>query len=339
MDENPLAAWLAGRQPDEQPTRTGHAGSPPPAAPEGSGRGQPMDEPGSDREQSQAGPDGREESQAEPPDAAEDREVRSTRTGSRMRRLVIAAAVPWVVAAGFAAAAVTTRAQTPTGAQPSAGAAPSPSAESETGGAVGVAGSPRQAVEAVAVAVARREASGAGQGKQQTYADLAVAESLERHGDVAVVRVLADVLERRDGRWTRAGLQRLAVPVSYSSSPVPLGEPWPLGRPELSVRPLEWHGRDDAELTEEVRRALSAAGYGSIRHTSVVEPETPAPVLRASFEGDPPGRAGPGAYQVWLSNQRPRRVLGAAGGPNRGSTPQRGPRAPDTATPDPTRSE
>ncbi len=93
------------------------------------------------------------------------------------------------------------------------------------------------------------------------YLEHGVVERIERHGDHAVVGVLAVVLMRDDDRYTQVVARRLAVPVALGPPVRPAGAPWWLGEVDLTTTPPDPLAEEDApEVLLELSEALATAG-------------------------------------------------------------------------------
>lgn len=145
------------------------------------------------------------------------------------------------------------------------------------------------------------------------YVDQAQPESIERHGEVAVVTVAAVVLEGREDRWESVRTARYAVAVEDrpDEDPVVLGSPWPLAPPR-TAEPIagEAEPLDDPALATELSAALEAAGYRDLADLASL-PGAPAPLLRLQVHALAPGEAAPGRHEVWVTTGDAPRVAGS----------------------------
>jgi hypothetical protein len=152
------------------------------------------------------------------------------------------------------------------------------------------------------------------------YVDLAQPESLERHGDVAVVTVTAVLLEGRDGRWETVRPARYGVALrEEDAGPVVLGTPWALPSPDADALPgpdaesLEAPPADpveDAGLVADVTAALAAVGWGEPSAVALV-PDSPPPLLRVRVTAAAPGEAAARTHDIWLEDGEVLRVAGS----------------------------
>ena len=96
---------------------------------------------------------------------------------------------------------------------------------------------------------------------EDLYLEHGAVERIERHGDHAVVGVLAVVLVRDGERYAQVAARRLAVPVSLGPPVRPAGAPWWLGEVDLSTAPPDpLAEEEDPEVLLELGEALTAAG-------------------------------------------------------------------------------
>lgn len=131
-----------------------------------------------------------------------------------------------------------------------------------TSGAVGPLG-------AVALAVARAWLTDVGPRLEiegvEPHADLylehGIVERIERHGDHAVVGILAVVLVRDGETYARVEPRRLAVPLALGPPARPAGAPWWLGDVDLSATPpTSLVEEEDPAVLLEISEAVAAAG-------------------------------------------------------------------------------
>jgi hypothetical protein len=107
------------------------------------------------------------------------------------------------------------------------------------------------------------------------YLEQAVVESVEVHGDLAVVGLLAVVLERDDDTYGEVAAHRLAVPVRLAPSGArPAGPPWWLPAPDLEPAPPALETLEDPDLGVAVAEVLASHGYEELE------------VLRLATHGD-----------------------------------------------------
>lgn len=140
------------------------------------------------------------------------------------------------------------------------------------------------------------------------YADQAVGIGIERLGDVAVVTVTALVLEGDDRGWDRSRTARYAIALRSGPSGVdPLGGPWALPTPDA---PPEPEPVDDESSPDRVLAALEAAGYRQISDLRLSRPAGLDGVLVAAARAVAPGEDAPDAQQVWIRDGPEAAVLG-----------------------------
>lgn len=237
------------------------------------------------------------------------------RPAARRRLLIALAVVPWVVVAlllGRGGAAP----PAPTGSPDPAGT-PEPVGATHPRGAAGAAapatppapiGSRAEvSTQALAVAALRSHETGA-VGATVRYVDLAVAEGVEHVGDLAVVRVLAVVLEGDAQGYDTARALRYAVPVTADGRGV-LGPPWPVGEVDVAA-PAGPAPAGDVPAAGVVE-ALDAAGYTQIEvHGAGTHPDLPGVVV-ADVVAVAPGDAAPRERRVLLADGARLTLLGA----------------------------
>lgn len=252
----------------------------------------------------------------------------------RSRRLMVLAAIPWVLVLLLAvptlrrALADDGAAARPAPAQTSTTGSPAPAVPAVPAGQVGA---PADGLEPAAVAsglaelaVRARWSTAAVPVPGARYVEQARAIAQRPQGtETVVVRVAALVLTAGAGGWEPPTEQLLDVAVS-TDPPRLLGGPWPVtGAPPVVER-------DAPERVEDVTGALVAAGYdvtveavaelegtGLLRAT--VEGSGPPPPIGTAEAGAPAPVATPGRFEVVLVAE-PLAVADAT----TGTTPERG---------------
>lgn len=142
----------------------------------------------------------------------------------------------------------------------------------------------------------------AGAGRQR-YVDLATVEAIAWRGDLAVVRVLAVVLEGADGQVTDTTLRRYAVAARDAGSTAELlGGPWPLsgpvaivGQPGLQYEPPQDPGP--------VVAALEAAGWSQVTVSSTGRDPALPGIVAAVVEAVAPGETAVATHTPWLAEE------------------------------------
>lgn len=305
--DNPLAVWL--RQQEHRP------GVPP----RGSWAAEENEASGADATEPLGPPDGQAgASRSELWDLEPEAPRRPRRPRSR---LVMLAALPWVLAVFLAiglwsgadgrstpAAAGAVTATSPATPRPLPTASPVRDPERSPDDA---------AVRDVAALAVRSALSGPALGAEGShgaqrarFVEDAVATGLEPAGDMLVVTVSALVLEGGPNGWDTASVRRYAVPVRISpQGPEAASAPWP-----IADRPSTPHGSSSPEadpaVVEAVRAALGLAGYRDLRAVTVSRDPALAGVLLAHVEATGPGEAGAGVWDVWLRDTPEPAVLG-----------------------------
>lgn len=234
------------------------------------------------------------------------------RTGPS-RRLLGLVVLSWTVAAALGAMAITSdalpwprpagRDATPNGARPETGAAPA---------VPDVHDAHARAAAAIAVRQAVTTAADAG-GEARRYVDLAVPESVRRHGDVRIVTVAAVVLEGSAEAWHTVRPARFAVPITIDDGHVvALGAPWPLPAPRLAGDEQPW--RRAAAESHGLERALREAGYRDLGTLEVHDRADVPRVLRVRVDARAPDESTSRSHEVWLRADPSPTVLGAETG-------------------------
>lgn len=287
MSDNPLAEWLQERQ--------------------NALRGSPDDDEGSTDAEARSWPAG----SAGTKDARGARwvrpfdEVDGGRTGRR-RVVLLLAVIPWVLT-GVLAAAVLDRPGSPADAEqpPPVAAPPGQAVDDQVVGAVA----------ALAVRTARTTAGTGASGDGRRYVDLVVPEAVRREGDVAVVTLVAVVLEGSADRWHTARPARFAVPVGVTDGrPVALDQPWPLPVAPAPEAPVAW---EPATADRDgVAAAITAAGYADVEVLHLDASADVPGLLRASVRARAPGETVANDHRVWLRDQPELAVLGVHARPS-----------------------
>ncbi|MGH3442584.1 MAG: hypothetical protein ACRDUY_11200 [Nitriliruptorales bacterium] len=132
------------------------------------------------------------------------------------------------------------------------------------------------------------------------YLEHVVVESVDLPlPDLAVVSLLAVMLDAEDDVWTGARTLRLAVPVRLSPEAAsPAGSPWLLPAPDLSIDAPDWIAVDDPVEMAAAGAALVAAGYRDVSVDRLERSESWP--LRATVTAVAPGAAEPAEHTVWL---------------------------------------
>lgn len=117
--------------------------------------------------------------------------------------------------------------------------------------------------------------------------------------DTAVATVVAVVMEADEGSYTSARIVRVGVPIALDEAGAhPAGEPWWLPAPDLAPRPVTWTPVDDPDALARAGAALETVGYGQV---SVLELATsPTWPLRATVTAVAPGADVAGEHVIWL---------------------------------------
>lgn len=129
--------------------------------------------------------------------------------------------------------------------------------------------------------------------------------------DVAVVTLVAIVLDHGDEGYTDARAVRLAVPVALDDRGAhPAGDPWWLAPPDLAARAPEWRTVDDPDALALAGAALESAGYRDIDvHELASSPTWP---LRVTATAVAPGAETASEHSVWLRDHLGRLVVAGA---------------------------
>lgn len=227
----------------------------------------------------------------------------------RRRRLVLLATVPWLVAAAIVVGAL---------GDSTAGSRPPPQAGAgagtvEAGPAVaGQSVDPRLgAAAAVAVRLSVTTPADTPDGDaERRYVDSAAPEAVRWSGDVAIVTVLAVVLEGPADAWRMARTARFAVPVGLvDGQAVVLGEPWAVSPPPESAPVAGW--APAAGDRGAIAGAAEAAGYADVEVLEVEALPDDTSVLRARIRARAPGESTARVHAPWLHADPDPAVLGA----------------------------
>lgn len=226
----------------------------------------------------------------------------------RRRFVLLIATLPWLVAGGLGAAALSTTSHQPA---PSAGG--DESAAAAAGPAPALSDAMDATVGAAAAIAVRLSVTTSGQappdGSERRYVDLAVPEAMRWHGDVAVVTVAAVVLEGPAEHWRAARATRFAVPVGLvDGEAVILGDPWVVGPWADREAPVGWQAT--AADAGAVAVAAEAAGYSDADVREITAHADLAGVLRAEILAHAPGEQSPRVHQLWLRTEPELTVLG-----------------------------
>lgn len=302
LADNPLGVWL--RQQEQQLS----------GPPRGSWGAEPADTAAADSTEpigpvdgAAAGP------RPEPWDLEPEVEPRADRPRPR---LLMLAAVPWVLAVLLAIGLfaggdeqATTAPVEP--AAPSAPPTPDPAPTPAQ-----VLDPPRPSTDPafgeVAALAVRSALSGpiAGGAPRARFVEDAVATGAERVGDVVFVTVSALVLEGGPNGWDTARVRRYAIPVSTGSGgPAAVGAPWPIADQPPAPPSSPSHVTDPA-VVEAVHSALTRAGYSELQGVAVTRDPVLTGVLLAHVEATGPAQTGAGAWDVWLRDGPEPSVLG-----------------------------
>lgn len=101
------------------------------------------------------------------------------------------------------------------------------------------------------------------------YAEHVAVEAIHREGGLAVVVLIAVILEHSEDGVT-ADLRRIAVPmVEGGEAPAIAGTPWWLPAPDFTSFELRSHPVEDADHIEAASEALRQAGYADIEVVSL----------------------------------------------------------------------
>lgn len=316
MADNPLAAWLLQQdRPPGASAEEGRAAAPGPTAATG---------PAAATAVAGAPPAGAPDGQS--PSVWDLEPGPATRSP---RRLILMAVIPWIVVVVLVATLWRPAAGTsaPPSGEPAAARGPAAADPGAADDAEEIA-EPSRATSATATATAGEdamlrhiaaltvkaelhgavEADGeAGPDMRVRYADEAVGTDIERLGDVAVVTVIALVLEGGERGWDRSLTTRHAVALrSVPSGVEPLGAPWAL---PPSGTPPEHEPVPD-ESPDRVLTALEAAGYRQISDLRLSRPAGVGGVLVAAARAVGPGEDAPTEQQVWIRDGPEPSVLG-----------------------------
>lgn len=129
--------------------------------------------------------------------------------------------------------------------------------------------------------------------------------------DVAVVTLIAIVLDHGDEGYTDARPVRLAVPIALDDLGArPAGDPWWLTPPDLTARPPEWRMVDDPDALALAGVALEAAGYRDIDVRELAS--SPSWPLRVTATAVAPGAHDAREHTVWLRDHLGRLVVAGA---------------------------
>jgi hypothetical protein len=230
----------------------------------------------------------------------------STRS-ARPTRLLIAAAVPWVIVVGVGWAALTRTPPASPVAAVAASTAPTPTAPASTSGGPADAGvSPvlDQRLAAAAVLTVRLAAP------DGQYIDTAVAEQAHSVAGATVVTVATAVLDRVGAQWTGPRHVRFAVPFAVDQSePVALSAPWvlPSTDPARATPPAK--PVDDAALAAAAVDALGAAGYRGIAAPQLRRHPALPDIVAVHVSARAPGERTARDHEIWLDSAASR-VLG-----------------------------
>lgn len=329
MPDSPLAAWLQAQDPGREPGGAGTAAalSGPEQDDEG-GMGGPRD------------PLGPLDLGATPGTRQDLWDLSEPPPSGRMRRLLVVAALPLMavllvagaLAANHAGTDESTGRPTEVAVVPSAGGtgeevpdasvssaamSTAPDAPTQPEAAPVAPGETMQdALLAVAELHVRAALSGPpepGTGTEPArarYADTAVATAVTRVDDVAIVTVIALLLEGGPQGWDTARPVRYALALREGvGGPQPLGAPWAVNLPEgspPSASPID----PEPALVASVGAALEAAGYSGLQGLAVARSEAPHGVLLARVRGLAPGARDPADHEVWLTDDPSPVVLG-----------------------------
>ncbi len=290
MDHNPLAGWLDGGE--------GAAPSLPP------------------REQKQ--PESP-ELQPESP-GLRGRDARGLRRPRRLRLLLLAA-VPWVLVLALVARSPSARTQPDVGAATPAHHPANPSQSPRTPVAAqtpdptpatrAVPPVPTAASEGAQAALAVRNALTlpAGEHGAASYVDFAIPEAWERVGPHTVVTVRAVVLHGDAEGWRSTRVSRYAVPLlDAEEGPTVAGAPWPVAVDDVRRRALPWTDADADHGA--VVAALKEAGFSEISAVLLDERGGVPGLLRARFSAAGATEPSRRRHVVWLSTEPAIRVLG-----------------------------
>lgn len=225
----------------------------------------------------------------------------------RRRVLLLLAVLPWLVAGGLAAATLSTAQHPATSAEEHgttvSAATPAPALAEVMNPAFGAA-----AVVAVRLSVTT-SGDAAAEEQERRYVDLAVAEEMRWHGDVAVVTVKAVILEGPAERWRVARAARFAVPVGLvDGETVVLDTPWVVSPPDVTERSAGWQ-TTTADAVD-VATAAAAVGYTDAEVLETTAHPGLAGVLRAQIRAHAPGEQGARDHQLWLRTEPEPAVLG-----------------------------
>jgi hypothetical protein len=229
-----------------------------------------------------------------------------TSRGARPTRLLIVAAVPWVivVAVGWAALSKTPPAHPTAPVVADATSAP-PVATNDSPAPVATAGHELDHQLAAAAVLTVRLAA-----PDDQYVDTAVAEQAHSVAGATVVTVATAVLDRAGGQWTGPRHVRFAVAFAADQAePVALSAPWVLpstgpARAEPPAKPV-----DDDALADAAVGALGAAGYREIAAPQLRRHPALPDILAAHVSARAPGERTVRDHEIWLDSAASR-VLG-----------------------------
>lgn len=117
--------------------------------------------------------------------------------------------------------------------------------------------------------------------------------------DVAVVSLVAIMLDADGETWSGVRLLRLAVPVRLAPDGArPAGTPWLLPAPDLSMDEPEWVAVEEPEELAAAGAAVVAAGYRDVEVHRLERSESWP--LRATITAVAPGMTSASDHVVWL---------------------------------------
>lgn len=129
--------------------------------------------------------------------------------------------------------------------------------------------------------------------------------------EVAVVTLVAIVLDHGDEGYTDARAVRLAVPIALDDRGArPAGDPWWLAPPDLAARPPEWRTVDDPDALALAGAALESAGYRDIDVRELAS--SPIWPLRITATAVAPGAHTVQQHSVWLRDHLGQLVVAGA---------------------------
>ena len=218
------------------------------------------------------------------------------------RRLLLAAALPWLVVLALGAVAVNRSA--PASSAPPVQPVPSLSAAPAAGQASSAVDRQLAAAAVLTLRLAMPD---------DQYLDTAVAEQIDTVEGAAVVTVAAAVLDRAQGQWSGPRHVRFAIPFSVGQSePVALAAPWVLPATDRARAEPQATLVDDPSLAEAAVRTLRAAGYRDLaapqlrRHTALPD------ILAVHVTARAPGEGAARDHEIWLDAAASRLLGGPA---------------------------